>query len=749
MIYLDACRGLNHIGRLGENEHRTLRFRESAEILAMYPDATVTVLHKRPGDPAAYPVAPGYVTIEGGTVCWTIQSGDLTTVGRGQAEVVFTSGGVIAKSLIYDTMIDKALDGAGDPPEPWESWIEDVSEEANRAENAAEDARGWANGTDKNGNPVPSTDEHYENNAHYWADQAQTIVSGAEGAIVAKGEEVLESIPADYTELSGDVDELKSAIKPLINTNNRFIDWDMKTMNAWPSGNFSGNIGWISTPAASVSSGTELTKAFSYALQSASTCYVGQDLLPQDIPAGDYVIGFRAKASSAITYRISITGYPGAPNTGGTSLVYSSAYSIEEGNDFKDYQQTITVGDTSSYNHIRVSIVFNSVTSASIAEILLLASGEIYSSVMDTVRGIKSDVEEITDTIDRNIIDITQKSSSAFIYKTGEVKSNSGYFYSNAVPVSKGDYVDFYGRGYLTNVAMISVCDQNTSNIVPKTISTDSTLKHYYYTVEADGYITVSGTKSAYSLTIYGKQSNVVLEKSLNTKMGFSFSSFSMFQTFGVIGDSYASGVIFPDASVNSYVTVYPLSWGQVLARNAGSECHNFSQDGLMAKTWLTNTAHGKAAMEAENALNLYIICLGINDYLKATYDLGTSSDIGTQADSFYGYYSQVISAVKTHAPNAAIICSTMRSGRTSGEASFTADQANAAIEAIAAHYGIPCIKPDDDPLFVSGYYKNNMSKGHPVAVMYSAMAEAYRRLIEAVMVDNFAYFHAYTGGVT
>ena len=133
MIYLDACRGLNHIGRLGENEHRTIRFWESAEVLAMYPEASVTVLHKRPGDAAAYPVAPGYVEIQDGIVCWTIQSGDLAKVGRGKAELVFTNGGVIAKTMIYDTMIDQALDGAGDPPEPWESWIEEVVEAGEHA----------------------------------------------------------------------------------------------------------------------------------------------------------------------------------------------------------------------------------------------------------------------------------------------------------------------------------------------------------------------------------------------------------------------------------------------------------------------------------------------------------------------------------------------------------------------------------------------------------------------------------------
>ena len=68
MVILDMTKGLNHIGRLGENEHRTFRFPDSCEVLAMYPEATVSVLVKRPGDSVAYPVAPGFVEIRNGAV---------------------------------------------------------------------------------------------------------------------------------------------------------------------------------------------------------------------------------------------------------------------------------------------------------------------------------------------------------------------------------------------------------------------------------------------------------------------------------------------------------------------------------------------------------------------------------------------------------------------------------------------------------------------------------------------------------
>ena len=339
---------------------------------------------------------------------------------------------------------------------------------------------------------------------------------------------------------------------------------------------------------------------------------------------------------------------------------------------------------------------------------------------------------------------ITYKSDSAYIKDNGDIASNSSYFYSTAIAVEKGDVVDYYGKGYNQNVAMISVCDSSTGNIDPKVVSEDSTVRHYRYTVQQDGYITISGAKSAdYTLTIFGVESGIALLEANKTKQDYIYASFSMFRTFGVIGDSYASGYIDLTPDTGDTHVDYNLSWGQVLARMAGNNCYNFSQGGLSTETWLTDS-QGKAKLEAESPLQLYIICLGINDYWYATYDIGNSSDIGTNNESFYGYYSKIISIIQNHAPNAKIICSTMRSGRTGGSASFTADEVNQAIENIAQICGVPCIKPDNDPLFTSEFYLTKKSQGHPVAVMYSAMAKAYRNLIERSMLDNLTYFYDY-----
>ncbi len=78
------------------------------------------------------------------------------------------------------------------------------------------EAKRWVDGKDLAGNPVPSTAPQFENNAKYYAEQTEAAKTTAVQAIQTKGEQVLQSIPSEYTELSGDVEDLKSAISLIV-----------------------------------------------------------------------------------------------------------------------------------------------------------------------------------------------------------------------------------------------------------------------------------------------------------------------------------------------------------------------------------------------------------------------------------------------------------------------------------------------------------------------------------------------------
>lgn len=147
MIYVDAARNaVTCIGRLGENNARVIRINVSG-IIEKFPGAEFTLLNRRPGDPDAYPVNPANVTEDGSHVLWTVTSAELVKEGFGEFEVVASVDGTIVKTLIYSSRIDRALDGSGEVPEPWESWVEQVTDAADRAEAAAEQAENMIDDT--------------------------------------------------------------------------------------------------------------------------------------------------------------------------------------------------------------------------------------------------------------------------------------------------------------------------------------------------------------------------------------------------------------------------------------------------------------------------------------------------------------------------------------------------------------------------------------------------------------------------
>lgn len=137
------------LGRIGENECTRVEFDVSGW-LEEYPSAVISVLNMRPSDPAAYPIPASKLELTDGKLYWTITNSELSTLGKGgngQCQIVATVDDVIAKTCIYLTKILPSLDGSGDPPEPWESWVDEILEagsDATAAKNAAEYAQAKA-----------------------------------------------------------------------------------------------------------------------------------------------------------------------------------------------------------------------------------------------------------------------------------------------------------------------------------------------------------------------------------------------------------------------------------------------------------------------------------------------------------------------------------------------------------------------------------------------------------------------------
>lgn len=140
-INLDAC-PLQYlsIGYVGETGARPVAFDFSAWA-AEYGAGVLQLLLQRPGDAQPYPVL---LDIDGETATWTPDETDTAAQGQGQAQLVYTVGGVIVKNAIFRVLIAPSLGAAGDPPEPYENWLARLTAIAVQAQQSAIDAEGSA-----------------------------------------------------------------------------------------------------------------------------------------------------------------------------------------------------------------------------------------------------------------------------------------------------------------------------------------------------------------------------------------------------------------------------------------------------------------------------------------------------------------------------------------------------------------------------------------------------------------------------
>ena len=131
------------LGRCGENLARTVEI-DISEYLVEYPGAVVTLLHRRHGESGIYPVA---AELRDGCLVWQPTSADTAIVGDGEAEVRVTVDGVLAKSKILSTMVDKSLTGQEtDVPEASKGWVDAVISAVGNVQNMKAEAESVAYG---------------------------------------------------------------------------------------------------------------------------------------------------------------------------------------------------------------------------------------------------------------------------------------------------------------------------------------------------------------------------------------------------------------------------------------------------------------------------------------------------------------------------------------------------------------------------------------------------------------------------
>lgn len=168
------------LGRCGENLARTVEI-DVSEYLVEYPGAVVTLLHRRHGESGIYPVA---VELRDGCLVWQPTSADTAIAGSGEAEVRVTVNGVLAKSKILSTMVDKSLTGQEtDAPEPGMDWVDKITTAIGSVQNMKAEAESVVYGE-----PATAKYDGKTGTMHFGIPDGRPGRDGTDGAPGAKGD---------------------------------------------------------------------------------------------------------------------------------------------------------------------------------------------------------------------------------------------------------------------------------------------------------------------------------------------------------------------------------------------------------------------------------------------------------------------------------------------------------------------------------------------------------------------------------
>lgn len=188
------------LGKTGTHYVRAFRFDISAWQDA-YPDGIINLIHRLPD--ANEPYVAGYLRLGEGYIDWVVQSSDVAVPGYGECELVMIVDGVaVDKTDTYPTHIEEQLGTNSVTPPTGVTWVEQVLTVGNATLQAVD---GFEDLVAEKEQDITDLASGKEQNITDLA--AQKIA-----AIEAKGTQTLDSIPEDYTELSGEVDDLKSAL---------------------------------------------------------------------------------------------------------------------------------------------------------------------------------------------------------------------------------------------------------------------------------------------------------------------------------------------------------------------------------------------------------------------------------------------------------------------------------------------------------------------------------------------------------
>lgn len=402
-----------------------------------------------------------------------------------------------------------------------------------------------------------------------------------------------------------------------------------------------------------------------------------------------------------------------------------------------------------------------------------------------------SAIDEIQDTIDGEVKNLSSNEIVNDSYRliTGEIAPHESYFYTNPIPVKKGEVVaTTEAMSMVPNISYLSAVT-SSNGFIKSLVGGTTETKVLNYVIEEDGYISICYIKSRTYIFLHKKiglkgqvdylnedLSNVRIETDTHlpiitenplSKIMRDAGYGGIIRKWGFIGDSYSSGET--PAKLNGVLTnnmdMYALSWGQQLMRIIGAEGYNFSNGGQTAKGWIRKqgTIHDASyiggvgggdwelAKQTENLKQAYIISLGINDrgkiasgkpYLGDIYTLGdVDIDVNlndytqNNENTWAGCYAGIIQRIKSVQPKAKIFCITQF-----GNALKPLNDVIRQMPSLFSNvYVLDFYQYAFD--FVNSGVAGYMSYGHPTPLSYQYMAYLTNTYIDYIIRTNMAAF--------
>ena len=225
-----------------------------------------------------------------------------------------------------------------------------------------------------------------------------------------------------------------------------------------------------------------------------------------------------------------------------------------------------------------------------------------------------------------------------------------------------------------------------------------------------------------------------------------------IFRKIACVGDSLASGEYetVDEDGTKHYFDRYDYSWGQFLARMAGSHVYNFSRGGMTAKAYNESWAESQGFWAPELAAQAYIVGLGVNDLLGRGQELGSVEDVCLEdytknADTYAGHYAAILQRYREISPEAKFFLLTLpRQPRRLAEKDHLLTGQAALMHRFAEifpntyvvdlHAYAPCY---DDVEFRKQFYLN----GHFSPVGYAMNAKLIVSYIDYIIRHNAADF--------